>query len=307
MSTRIICLGHATMDRIWPVSQLPATGGKYRASDYLETGGGMAANAAVTVARLGGTVDYWGRAGDDAAGDAMKKEMRSYGVDVTHFRLYPGARSSTSAILVTEDGERAIINFRGADIPDDPAWLPLPLVRDAKAVLADFRWIEGACALFKAARAHGVTTVLDAESAADEVFAATLPLADHAVFSEPGLGAFAGAPLESDADHAAALTKARMSGCRVVAVTRGGNGVIWIDETGIHHQASCKVNAVDTTGAGDAFHGAYVLAIGEGANVADAMRFASAVAALKCTRPGSRAGLPDREEVIAFLARQEQE
>jgi sulfofructose kinase len=303
MTTRIICLGNTTLDKVWPVAQLPTTGGKYRASDYLEVGGGMAANAAVAAARLGGMTSYWGRAGDDTGGHTMKSEMASYGVDVSHFRLFPGARSSTSAILVTGDGERAIINFRGSGIPDEPDWLPLDQVSKADAVLADVRWVEGACKIFAAARAAGIPTVIDCEIATDAVFAATLPLADHAIFSEAGLRAFFGEqPIENDAHRLAALRRARALGCRVAAVTRGAEGTIWIDETGIHFQMAFTVNVIDTTGAGDVFHGAYTLALGEGRSVPDAMHFASAVAALKCTRRGGRAGIPDRTEVNAFLA-----
>jgi sulfofructose kinase len=305
MTTRIICLGNTTLDKVWPVSQLPTTGGKYRASDYFEVGGGMAANAAVAVARLGGNSAYWGRAGEDTAGDTMKKEMAAYGVDVSNFRLFAAARSSTSAILVTLDGERAIINFRGTGIPDDPDWLPLEQVAQAKAVLADIRWVEGAGKLFGAARTAGIPTVLDGEIATDAAFAATLPLVDHAIFSEAGLRAFFGnRPIENDADRVAALRQVRSLGCRMAAVTRGPNGTVWMDETGIHFQMAFSVDVVDTTGAGDVFHGAYTLALGEGAAIPEAVRFASAVAALKCTRRGGRAGIPNREEVNDFLVKQ---
>jgi sulfofructose kinase len=305
MTTRIICLGNTTLDKIWPVSQLPTTGGKYRASDYLEVGGGMAANAAVAAARLGAATSYWGRAGDDPAGHTMKNEMASFGVDVSNFRLFPDARSSTSAILVTGDGERAIINFRGSGVPDDPDWLPIEQVREAKAVLADIRWVEGACRMYAAARATGIPTVIDCEIAAETAFAATLPLVDHAIFSEAGLRSFFGEqPIENDAHRLAALRRVRALGCRVAAVTRGPDGTIWIDETGIHFQMAFTVNVVDTTGAGDVFHGAYTLALGEGRSVSNAMHFASAVAALKCTRRGGRAGIPDRAEVDAFLTLQ---
>jgi len=304
MPIPVICVGNTTLDKIWPISQLPVTGGKYRASDYMEVGGGMAANAAVAVARLGGAAAYWGRAGDDTAGNTMKKEMAAYGVDVSHFRLFPNARSSTSAILVAGDGERAIINFRGAGIPDDADWLPLELVREAGAVHADIRWVEGACAAYATARAAGIPTVLDGEIATEAAYAATLPLVDHAIFSEAGLRAFFGSAIENDADRMAALRRVRARGCRVAAVTRGADGTVWIDETGVHFQMAFTVDVVDTTGAGDVFHGAYALALGEHGGVPDAMRFASAVAALKCTRRGGRAGIPSRQEVDDFLAAQ---
>lgn len=302
--TRVICIGNTTLDKIWPVAQLPSAGGKYRASDYLEVGGGMAANAAVAVARLGGLAAYWGRAGDDAAGHAMVQEMADYGVDVSNFRLFPGARSSTSAILVTGDGERAIVNFRGTGVPDDAGWLPLEQVRTAQAVLADIRWIEGDVGALGMARSAGIPTVLDGEIAVATAWATVLPLVDHAIFSEAGLRSFHDLPIETDADRVAALRKVRALGCRMAAVTRGGQGTVWLDEKGIHFQMAFTVDVVDTTGAGDVFHGAYALALGEGREIAHAVRFASAVAALKCTRRGGRAGIPSRAEVEAFLASQ---
>ena len=304
MTTRIICVGNTTLDKIWPVNQLPTTGGKTGAGHYWYVGGGLAPKAGGAAPRRGAPTAYWGRAGDDTAGNTMKKEMAAYGVDVSNFRLFPGARSSTSAILVSADGERAIINFRGAGIPDDADWLPLELVHESDAVCCDIRWVEGACKAYSAARQARIPTVLDGEIATEAAFAATLPLVDHAIFSEGGLRAFFGSPIENDADRMAALRRVRALGCRVAAVTRGADGTIWIDETGVHFQMAFTVDVVDTTGAGDVFHGAYAVALGEGSGVPDAMRFASAVAALKCTRHGGRAGIPDRDEVNAFLAGQ---
>jgi sulfofructose kinase len=138
MTTHIICCGISVLDRVWPLPDLPTCGGKYH-SDYLELGGGMAANAAVAAASLGAQTAYWGRGGDDSAGQVMQQEMAAYGVDVRHFRLCADVRSSVSAILVANDGERMIVNFRDADMPKDAGWLPLDDVHACHAVLADIR------------------------------------------------------------------------------------------------------------------------------------------------------------------------
>jgi sulfofructose kinase len=84
----------------------------------------------------------------------------------------------------------------------------------------------------------------------------------------------------------------------------GPQGCLWLDDSGPSHQPAFAVEVIDTTGAGDVFHGAYALALAEGRGVESAMRFASGVAALKCTHHGGRAGIPTRQEVDAFLARQ---
>src|SRR5690606_535457 len=127
--------------------------------------GGMAANAAVAAAKLGARTQFWGRGGQDAAGRAMREELGSHGVDVSQFRLFDEGRSSVPGILVDRQGERSIVNFRGSGLPPDAGWLPLDAVAEADAVIADPRWPEGAVALFTAARAGGVPTVLDGDVA----------------------------------------------------------------------------------------------------------------------------------------------
>jgi sulfofructose kinase len=294
----LVCIGLTAYDVVWEVDALPCGGGKQRANQFREGGGGMAANAAVAAATLGGKVRYWGRAGDDRAGHAMADELRALGVDVSGLRLFPGARSSVSGIVVDAHGERSIVNFRGAGLPDDTAWLPLEDLTAADAVLGDVRWPEGVAAAFAKARAHAVPTVLDGDVAEPAVFDALLPLTDHAVFSEPALAAYAPGRQDDESRLRHALTR----GCRLAAVTLGERGVVWTDGGPLQRQRAFRVEVVDTTGAGDVFHGAYALALGAGGAVDEAFRFAAAVAALKCTRPGGRAGSPDLARVIAALA-----
>jgi len=301
MNPYIICLGKSTLDRIWPLPELPTSGGKYRARDYLELGGGMAATAAVTVARLGARAAFCGRAGDDRSGHAMLDELAGYGVDVSRFRLFRGARSSVSGILVNEEGERMIINFPGAGIPEDAEWLDLDEVSSAGAVLIDVRWKEGGIAICQKARALGIPTIMDGEAADADIFEALLPLVDHAIFSVQGLRSFGGG---KSGNPMQLLQKVRSYGCHIAAVTMGPQGCLWLDDSGPSHQPAFAVEVIDTTGAGDVFHGAYALALAEGRGVESAMRFASGVAALKCTHHGGRAGIPTRQEVDAFLARQ---
>jgi len=292
--TRVICLGLSALDQIWRVPEFFSGGSqKIRSLHYATMGGGMAATAAVTVARLGGWAAFWGRGGEDAAGLEMRKALAGQGVDVAQFRLFAEGHSSVSGILVDNSGERQIVNFRG-QFPEEAGWLPLGEVATASSVLADPRWPAGGIALFEAARARGIPTILDADVADPDVFEALLPLTDHAIFSAPALSGFAG----STGD--AALARIATFGCAVAAVTRGADGVTWLQNGVVHRQPAYAVSAVDTTGAGDVFHGAYAFAVGAGLVAADAMSFAAAAAALKCTRPGGRAGIPTLEDCLAF-------
>jgi len=294
---RIVCLGLSAYDVTWVVDHLPQGAGKSVAPDLRLGGGGMAANAAVAAARLGARVQFWGRAGEDAAGRAMHEELAAQGVDVSHFRLFAQARSSVSGIMVDASGERMIVNFRGGDLPGDARWLPLSAVAEADAVLADPRWPEGALALFQEARGLGIPTVLDADVAEDAAFDALLPHTDYAVFSEPGLVGYAARAAGAELG----LRYARERGCVLAAVTLGERGVVWDDGRAVARLPALPVHAVDTTGAGDVFHGALAFALGARMPVRDAFRFSTAVAALKCKTAGGRAGAPDLATVMTFL------
>jgi sulfofructose kinase len=294
---RIVCLGLSALDVTWQVDTLPHGGGKTRANDLREGGGGMAANAAAAAAKLGASVQFWGRAGEDSAGHEMKAQLTALGVDVSRFRLFAGGRSSVSGIVVDARGERMIVNFRGADLPADPTWLPLDALAETDAVLADPRWPEGALALFGAARQHALPTVLDGDVAEAAVFDMLLPHTDHAIFSEPGLAGYAPDARTVDDQLNFALSR----GCRLAAVTLGEHGLRWADAGGLHALPAFEVQAVDTTGAGDVFHGAFAFAIGAGWPVRRAFQFSAAVAALKCTRPGGRAGVPDFATAMSLV------
>jgi len=297
---RVICLGHTTLDAIWTVDALPHRAGKTRADSYASQGGGMAATAAVTAARLGAFAQFWGRAGDDPAAAAMRDELGACGVDVTNFRVFEGAPSSVSAVIVDAAGERMIVNFRGGPFPRDAGWLPLREVDDAHAVLGDPRWPEGALALFAQARSAGVPTLLDGDVAEPGVFDALLPLVDYAVFSSEGLASCLGQPLDA-LEVEAGLRAARARGCRVAAVTLGARGVTWDDGMVVRHLPAFAVDVVDTNGAGDVFHGALAFALGACWPLGDALRFASAAAALKCSRGAGRAAIPDLASTMSLL------
>lgn len=295
---RIICIGHAALDRIYRVEAFPHAPSKVRALEHVESGGGMAANAAATIARLGGKVELWSRVGDDDAGVKIKAGLKSVGVDARSVQSFEEGRSSTSAIIVDDAGERLIVGARDINMPSGTSWLPLERVRGAAAVLGDVRWLEALRVVFSRARKEGIPTVLDADLGAREALAEVLELTDYAIFSAPALEDFAPLP-----DTDARLRRVLELGPRHAGVTLGAGGYRWIDaSSGVGSQPGFAVDVVDTTGAGDAFHGAFTLALIEGQPVADCARFACAVAAMKCTRLGSRAGLPTRAQVESFLA-----
>lgn len=295
---RVICVGHAALDYVYRIEAFPPQPTKVRSLEHIESGGGMAANAAAAIARLGGSVELWSRTGGDSAGERIHKLLAAEGVDIAHVRTFENARSSTSAVIVDNAGERLIIGERDHAMPMEASWLPLDRIAGAAAVLSDLRWVEGTREAFTAARAHGVPTLLDADLGGGGILEEFLGLADYAIFSEPALEAFA--PGLPESEQLAAVLKA---GVRHAGVTRGASGYSWLSKSGSGgHQPAFAAEVVDTTGAGDAFHGAFAWALAEGMAPQDCARAASAAAALKCRRLGARAGLPTRAELDEFLA-----
>jgi len=220
-------------------------------------------------------------------------------VDVRGLRRFAGLYSSTSAILIDARGERLIVSYRGTALEAPADWLQLDQVGSAGALLADVRWPQGSIAALRAARRAGIPTVIDADTAETATLQSLAGEAEYTVFSEPGLACFSGA-----GDIEGGLRRALALGARLAAVTQGERGVCWIEAgqpKGLRQLPAFAVPVVDTLAAGDVFHGAFALELARGKVPANALRFAAAAAAIKCSRPGGRSGSPSRDEVERFL------
>nr|WP_319514961.1 PfkB family carbohydrate kinase [uncultured Cohaesibacter sp.] len=292
----VACVGITVLDRVFRVEKLPSHGGKFVAKDYFEIGGGPAATAAVAVAQLGLPVEFVGRVGSDDVAQAIIREFDSYGVGHSFTREVPDASSSFSAILVDDEGERMIINYQDETLSTDPTWMQTVDFAKFQAVLCDVRWHDGAAYALKMAKNASVPSVLDADVTPQDI-SDLVGLADHVAFSEPGLAKFA---QTDDLLSGLRLAQTRTDG--KVYVTAGANGCYWLEDGNIRHASGFKVDVLDTTGAGDVFHGAFAFALAKSMETSQTVRFASAVAALKCTKYGGREGIPDLETVNAFLA-----
>jgi sulfofructose kinase len=307
---RVLCVGHAVQDHVFRVPRLPTRAEKYRATGFSASGGGPAATAAVAIARLGGAARLAARVGDDAIADSIEAELRGFGVDCAGLRRCQGRHTSLSAVFVDEAGERMIVNHTDPAMPADPAWIDdLPL-EDVDAVLVDTRWPEGAARALSRARAANLPAILDADLPVPRD-GGLLRHATHVAFSEPGLRDYA---LNDDLPRAL-LEVARHTGAWC-AVTLGGDGALVVDGrragrdvaggdgagSGMQDRIPAfTVQAVDTLGAGDVWHGAFALAIAEGAGEEAAVRAAAAAAAIKVSRAGGRAAIPTRAERDTWL------
>jgi sugar/nucleoside kinase (ribokinase family) len=296
--TRVLCIGMPVRDLVFRVSDLPARGNKKRATHFSEFGGGNALNAAVAIARLGGRVLMSGPMGDarEKASAAIFDDLAKEGIDASAMVRMPGLVTPISNIMIDHTGERTIVTYRDpalfkATLPDTNE-----LLRDCAVVLTENRCAPFVTDLCLEAQRRGIPVVLDA----DHVMGLDDPLlraTSHIIFSSEALHATAGVT-----DDVEALRKIAALTPFFVAVTKGAEGMIWLDENKEpHHMPTFPIEAVDTLGAGDVFHGAFALAVAEKQSLEDAMRFSAAAAALKCTRFGGAFGAPQRSEVEALL------
>lgn len=290
----VVCVGIATLDRIFAVASHPTTPGKYRAHGRTVTGGGVAANAAVTVARLGGEARFLGAVGDDETGARIMASLEAENVEAATVRVLTGRSSPESIVLVDSFGERWIVNHASADLFDVAA---VPTVAELGApdvVLTDMRWRNGAVAALTAARDLGIPGVVDCDHAPPDA-PGILEQASHVVFARTTLLEWAGT---SDLEEALHVAAERLDAW--IGATAGSDGTWWLETGRLVHMPALEVTAVDTLGAGDVFHGAFALGLAEGMSTRGAIRFGSAAAALKCTRFGGREGIPTRAELDRF-------
>ncbi len=296
-SLDVLCVGLVCVDLVLEIPHHPAPDEKLRAASRLTAPGGPAAVAAAQVARLGGRAAFAGLLGDDPFGRQLRASFVAEGIDTASLRVAPGFETPLAAILVKPDAARAVVSHRPAP-PAACASTPPDFPR-ARVLLADGHRPEWNTALLDHARALGIPLVLDAGSPTDSV-RELAAAADHVVASETYARALLGGrdPADRDAD----LASLARPGATVV-VTLGPRGVAWQTPFAHEVRAAPRIQAIDTTGAGDAFHGAYALGLALGLPLSEMLRQASAAGALACTRPGAWPALPAAAELAAFLNR----
>ena len=294
---RILCIGLPVRDLTFRVN-VPARGSKENATHFDEICGGNALNAAIGIVRLGGRASMCGPMGDsrETSSRYIFDKLGQEGIETNHLIHMPDLVTPISAIMIDDTGERTIVTFR-----DPELWkVKLPptelLLEDCAAILTESRCAPFCTELCAEAVKRGIPVVVDVDRAMS-MREGLLTASSHLVFSSE--------PLQQTADvtdDGQALQKLAKLTPSFLAGTRGPQGTIWLNEKGgLEETPAFPVHTVDTLGAGDVFHGAFALAITEKQELRQALRFASAAAALKCTRFGGAYAAPQRTEVEAFL------
>ncbi len=303
-SPRITVVGSSNFDLFSRPPRFPKPGETLIGGEFRTDFGGKGANQAVTAARLGAQVTMVTRVGRDVFGQRMMENYEAQGIDTRYVLVDETRASGVADIWVDDQGQNVIIISPGANMaltPED-ARRASDAIRGAAAVVCQLEVpIETVTEAFRIARAANVLTILNTAPAAripDELIA----LSDILSPNETEIELLTGRTAETLDDIADAARTLLQRGARTVVVTLGKRGALLVRHDGVHHAPPTPVQAIDTTGAGDAFIGALAVFLGEGQSLSQAIKWANVVAGISVTRRGTQASFPYRAEVTAQLA-----
>ncbi len=289
-------IGYTAVDYLGFVPHLPGENSKLEMTGLKKQGGGPAATATVTAARLGLSASFIGKTGDDGFGDFMRDELREENVDISGMVTEKGKDSQFAFIMVNrETASRTVVWTRGSLSPMAPEEVDLSIIGASRGLLVDS--LEPAAALHAAkfAKENGVEVLIDAGTLREGI-EEILPYCDHIIGSELFSDQISGGK-----GHSEALRKISSYGPASSVVTTGEGGCVALVGDEIVEVKGFDVKAVDTTGAGDVFHGAYLFGVLQGWDTVRCCVFSNAAAAMKCTALGGRSAIPGSGEVLAFI------
>lgn len=306
MSARITVIGSANLDLIMQVPRLPGVGETITGGVFSQAYGGKGANQAVAAARAGGAVTFVATLGSDATGHQYLTQLQQDGLDTTHVTLEPDQPGGAALIMFDQHGENYLTVAPGANERVTPE-----RVHAAEAVIQSSDWIvlqqeipaAANQAAIDLAGKHGRPVMLN-YAPANDLTLRPGPAVHALVVNETEAALLAGVELEADDMKACrdlAATLRDVGSHRFVVITLGKAGAVFADADGVHQATPFNAEAVDTTAAGDTFCGGLAVALGEGQPLADAVRFASAAAAVSVTRVGAQPSIPTRAEIEARL------
>ena len=304
---RITVVGSANIDLTFRTPRFPQPGETLTGRALHQCMGGKGANQAVAAARLCADVTFIACVGSDAFGKAAMEAYLAEGIHATFIRQVENQATGTAAILVDDKAENCIIVIAGANALLKPSDVSAAssIIQQSSVVLCQLETpVDTAVEAFQIARAANGLTVLTPAPAA-QVTDELLALCDICVPNKTEISALTSQAIHNLSDALRAAEKLCERGVKRVALTMGSEGVLLLDESGSTHIPARNVQAVDTTGAGDAFTAALAVSLAEGRTFRNAARSASIVAAISVTRLGTQTAFPTKTEVSNWLAMKE--
>lgn len=295
----VIGLGMATIDILTVVPRLPKSNEVYPIESITVQGGGPVATALVALAKMGAATTYLGTIAPDDWGAQIIQDFQRYGVDTqSAYRPEVGTSSASVILIEASLGHRSILYQPGTAPEISSDEINPAAFANVKILHLDGFYLDAAVAAARVAQSKGVLVSLDG-GAGENIWQGMdqlLPFVDILVVARQ----FA-QDVTGESDPLLAGPALQTFGASQVVITDGENGCWYWDAHQHLHQPAFKVEVVDTTGAGDTFHGAYLYAVLQGWKPKKSLAFASATAALKCTQVGGRAGIPALDSVLDFL------
>lgn len=304
---KLVVLGSINADHILNIEQFPRPGETVIGKQYKVAFGGKGANQAVAAGRSGADIAFIACVGADDIGERVRQQLASDRIDTQPIEAITDSTTGVALIFVNAEGENVIGIDAGANAAVTPDYLARyqQKVIDADALLMQLESpLETVIAAASLAKQHQTQVILN-PAPARELPDDLLATIDMITPNETEAQRLTGIAVNDDNDAARAAQALHDKGIATVIITLGSRGV-WLSENGNGKLVpGFKVKAVDTIAAGDTFNGALVTALLEAKNMADAVRFAHAAAAIAVTRPGAQPSVPWREEIDAFLQQQE--
>jgi ribokinase len=302
MPAKIVIVGSFNMDLTTYMEQLPRRGETVNGRKFVTGPGGKGSNQAVAAARLGADVTFIGRVGHDAFGDTAVNTWKQEGINTDFVVRDPNNATGVAPIFVEDStGENIIVVALGANLAmtqaDIDAAADVIANADVLITQLEINYDMVGYAL-QVAKSKGARTILN-PAPAGKLPAEVVALADYMTPNQTELETLSG----QSGDVATAARSLITTEQQAVVVTMGKEGAMWVNRDGQGMIPSYKVKVVDTTGAGDAFNGGLAVALAEGHDLADALAFANATAALCVTKPGTAPSMPQRHEVDALLGK----
>lgn len=303
---RLVVLGSVNADHVLRVPHFPRPGETLTGHSYQVVPGGKGANQAVAAARLGAPVSFIARIGDDAIGQQMRQGFEQDGIDVSAVELDETLPTGIAIIYVSDEGENSIGISAEANGALSPAMVKRheAMIADAHTLLLQLEVpLESVFEAAKLARSHGTRVVLN-PAPAHSLSSELLALVDLITPNQTEAELLTGVKVSNEASAALAADRFHQMGISDVMITLGSQGVYCSNARQQQLIPGFRVEAVDTTAAGDTFNGALLAAELAGADFNAAVRFAHGAAALSVTKFGAQSSIPSKVEVDAFLLAQ---
>ncbi len=297
----VVGLGLNATDTMLIVPHFPAYAGKVPFEEEHLSPGGQVASALVACARLGLRAKYIGAVGDDERGRVQLESLQGTGINLDHVLVRAGCPNQTAYIIIDRStGERTVLWRRDDSLKVRPEEITEEMIASARLLHIDGHDTPAVARAAEIARSHGIPVTVDVDTIYHG-FDKVLPNVDYLIASSEFPTAWTG---ETDPFRALEIIQERY-GMKVAAMTLGAHGALARENGRFHYAPAFVVNCVDTTGAGDVFHGAFCYAVLQGMEMPEALNFSNAMAALNCTALGARGGIRGLDDVSALMARAE--